>query len=60
VDSRGGPTLASKDLIERLTPDDAHELGTDPSRMKYIRLADLVTASEKARRDALAIAVRAI
>jgi class 3 adenylate cyclase len=56
----GGLTLASKDLIERLTSDDALELGLDTSRLKYTRLADLASASEKARRDAPTIAVCAI
>jgi class 3 adenylate cyclase len=56
----GGLTLASKDLIERLTPDDALELGLNPSRMKYIPLAELASATEKARRDAPSLAVCAI
>ena len=53
----GGLTLASKDLVERLTPEDANELGLEPSRMKYTQLADLANATEKARRDAPAIPV---
>jgi class 3 adenylate cyclase len=53
----GGRTLASKDLIERLTPDDAAELGLEPDRLTYTMLGDLATATEKARRDAPAIAV---
>jgi len=56
----GGLTLASKDLIERLTPDDALELGLNPSRMKYTPLAGLASATEKARRDAPSLAVCAI
>jgi class 3 adenylate cyclase len=56
----GGLTLASKDLIERLTPDDALELGLNASRMKYIPLAELASATEKARRDAPSLAVCAI
>ena len=53
----GGRALASKALVERLAPDDAADLGLDPDRVTYSRLADLTTATEKARRDAPAIAV---
>jgi class 3 adenylate cyclase len=53
----GGRALASKDLLERLEPDHAAELGLDPDRITYATLADLGTATEKARRDAPAIAV---
>jgi class 3 adenylate cyclase len=53
----GGRTLASKPLIERLNRVDADALGLDTSHMKYTPLADLSTATNKARRDAPAIAV---
>lgn len=53
----GGRALASKDLIECLTAEDAEALGIDPRQAKYTVLADLPTATEKARRDAPAIAV---
>lgn len=53
----GGLTLASKDLIERLTLDDAVEFGLEPNRMTYTMLGDLATANQKARQDAPAIAV---
>lgn len=53
----GGRTLASKDLLERLDPDAAGALGLDPHRLTYTPLAELPSASEKARRDAPAIAV---
>jgi class 3 adenylate cyclase len=53
----GGRALASKELLERLEPDDAAALGLDPGRLTYTPLADLATATEKARRDAPAIAV---
>ena len=53
----GGRALASKDLLERLDPDDAAALGLDPDRVTYTRLSELNTATEKARRDAPAIAV---
>lgn len=53
----GGLALASKTLIERLDEHDAAALGIDPDRAHYDILGELVTASEKARRDAPAIAV---
>jgi class 3 adenylate cyclase len=53
----GGRLLASKELIERLGRDDATTLGIDPNHITYAQLADLDTATEKARRDAPAIAV---
>lgn len=53
----GGRILASKSLIERLDPSDAAELGIYPERITYTQLADLHTATEKARRDAPAVPV---
>src|SRR4051794_1386014 len=53
----GGRALASKDLIERLSLDDAASLDLDPDHVTYTPLAELSTATEKARRDAPAIAV---
>jgi class 3 adenylate cyclase len=53
----GGRTLASKSLIERLNRADAAKLGIDPSHITYTQLADLDTATEKARHDAPAIPV---
>jgi class 3 adenylate cyclase len=53
----GGRALASKALVERLDPGDAEALGLDPDHITYTSLADLDTATEKARRDAPAIAV---
>jgi len=53
----GGRMLASKSLLERLSPEDAGALAIDPDDVRYIPLADLPTATEKARRDAPAIAV---
>ena len=54
----GGLLLTSKRLAERLTGDDASALGIDPDRLVYTQLGHLATATEKARRDAPAIAVR--
>lgn len=53
----GGHTLASKDLIEHLDAADASALNLDPNRLAYTRLSELSTATDKARRDAPAIAV---
>lgn len=49
--------MASKDLIERLSPEDADALGLDPRHLTYTTLRDLDTATDKARRDAPAIPV---
>ena len=46
------PPLASKALVERLSDEDAGALGIDPTRTRYTTLAELPTATEKARRDA--------
>ena len=51
----GGRALASKALIERLSRADAKAL--DLERVNYTPLGELATATEKARRDAPAIAV---
>ncbi len=53
----GGRALASKALLERLSADDAAVLEIDPNRLTYSQLRDLATATDKARRDAPAIAV---
>jgi class 3 adenylate cyclase len=53
----GGKMLASKSLIERLTRSDARALGLDTAHTNYTPLADLSTATDKARRDAPLIAV---
>ena len=53
----GGRALASKELIERLSPSDAVAVGIDPDRAVYTQLSDLATATDKARRDAPAISV---
>ncbi len=53
----GGRTLASKALLERLDAADAARVQLDPDRIVYTALANLATATEKARRDAPAIGV---
>jgi class 3 adenylate cyclase len=53
----GSRTLASKALIERLNREDAGALRIDTARITYTPLAELATATDKARRDAPSIAV---
>jgi class 3 adenylate cyclase len=55
--ARGGVTLASKALLERLDPGDAEAVGVRPERMTYRTVAELPHASDKAIRDAGTIAV---
>jgi class 3 adenylate cyclase len=45
-------TLASKQLIERLSRDDAGALGIDAGKIRYRPLAEIRDASEKAIADA--------
>jgi class 3 adenylate cyclase len=56
----GGRLLTSKGVIERLDPDDAAALGIDVDHLTFTPLAELDTATEKARRDAPAIPVHDI
>lgn len=58
--ARGGTILASKDVIERLDPEDAAGTGIDPDALAYTPLRDLDGAGEKGVRDAGAIPVAAI
>jgi class 3 adenylate cyclase len=53
----GGRALASKSLIERLSRTDADALELDAAQRTYTLLADLPTATDKARRDAPSLAV---
>ena len=53
----GGRILAAKALIERLNRADADALELDTRHTTYTPLADLSTATDKARRDAPSIAV---
>lgn len=56
----GGSILASKELIERLEPNDATATGIDPDRIDYVPLGELEGVSEKAVRDAGTIPVAEI
>jgi class 3 adenylate cyclase len=56
----GGRILASKALIERLDADGAAVLDLDTAGITYTPLAELPTATDKARRDAPAISVAEI
>ena len=55
--ARQGQALASKAIIERLSDDDAAAVGLVPEKLAYTTIADLPEVSEKAARDAGAIAV---
>jgi class 3 adenylate cyclase len=57
---RGGGTLVSKEVIERLEPEVATELGIDSGAIAYEILGEIDGASEKARRDAGGLAVAAL
>jgi class 3 adenylate cyclase len=57
---RGGGTLISKDVVERLDPEAAAGLGVDPASVAYEIVAELPNASEKVKRDAGGLAVTAI
>jgi class 3 adenylate cyclase len=57
VCATGGRLLSSKHLIERLDRDDAAALGIDVDDLTYTPLAELDTATDKARRDPPAIPV---
>jgi class 3 adenylate cyclase len=57
---RGGGTLVSRDVVERLDPAAAAEFGIDPATVAYEILGEIRGASEKARRDAGGIAVTAL
>ena len=58
--AKGGAILASKDLVERLDAADAQAAGIDPEAIAYTPLGELDGVSDKAIRDAGAIAVAAI
>ena len=58
--AKGGAILASKDLIERLDAADAEAAGVDPEGVAYTPLGELDGVSDKAIRDAGAIAVAQI
>jgi class 3 adenylate cyclase len=53
----GGRIVASKHLIERLSYDAAGDLDLDLDEITYSQLADLMTSTDKARRDAPSVAV---
>ena len=52
-----GQLLASKAVVERLSSEDAEELGLDIETIVYQTVAELPAADEKATRDAGGIAV---
>ena len=58
--ARDGDILASKQLVENLTDEDAASLNLDPDSLVYRTIAELEGSSEKARRDAGGIPVTTI
>lgn len=58
--AHGDRLLASKDVVERLDPSGAGELGIDPDAVAYRMLGDLPGVDEKARRAAGTVAVAEI
>ena len=57
---RGGGTLVSKEIVERLDPAAASAIGIDPAAVAYRILGEVPEASEKAKRDAGSLAITAI
>jgi class 3 adenylate cyclase len=55
--ARDGALLASKDLVERLDPEDAAAAGVDVGAVVYTSLAELADDQEKVVRDAGQLAV---
>lgn len=55
-----GETLVTKQLLEQLTPEDAAEVGLDLEKLIYQTLAERPSATEKATRDAGALAVTTV
>ena len=58
--ARDGAVLVSKVLVEHLEEDDASALGLEPHRVLYRPVADLPSASPKAKRDAGGIPVTSL
>jgi class 3 adenylate cyclase len=58
--ARHGQLLASKDLVERLSHEDAAALGIDPEGLVYDMVGEIEGAPEKALRDAAAIPVTSL
>jgi class 3 adenylate cyclase len=58
--ARDGALLASKDLLERLDPEDAEEAGVDVGEVIYTSLSELADNQEKVVRDAGQLAVTAL
>ena len=55
--ARDGEVLASKNLVEQLSPEDAQAVGVDADALRYRTVADLGTATDKALRDAAGLSV---
>ena len=55
--ARGGQVLASKNVLESLTEEDAHALSVEPDKVLYTPVADIDDVSDKVKRDAGSIPV---
>lgn len=58
--AKGGTALASKQVVERLGPQNSAALGLEPDNMKYVTLENLEGSSDKAKRDAGPISVTSV
>ena len=58
--ARGGQVLASKNVIESLSAEDAHAISLDPERVLYSALGDIADVSDKVKRDAGGIPVASL
>jgi class 3 adenylate cyclase len=58
--AKGGTALASKQVIERLGPENSAALGLEPDAMTYVTVESLEASSDKAKRDAGPISVTII
>jgi class 3 adenylate cyclase len=58
--ARDGQLLASKDLVERLDPEHATDLGIQPEALVYQELGELAGATGKAVRDAATVPVTSL
>ena len=55
--ARAGETIASKQLLEQLTPDDAAAVGIDLEKLTYTLVSDLEDVPDKVLRDAGGLAI---
>ena len=58
--ARGGQVLASKNVLESLTTEDANAMAIDPERVLYSALGDIADVDDKVKRDAGGIPVASL